>query len=47
VLNSNTGHNWRGVEVLVQGTVQGVGFRPFIYKLASHFEISGTVTNTS
>ena len=47
MLNSNTGHNWRGVEVLVQGTVQGVGFRPFIYKLASHFEISGTVTNTS
>ena len=36
-----------GVEILVQGTVQGVGFRPFVFKLASRFGISGTVTNTS
>ena len=35
-----------GVEILVHGIVQGVGFRPFVFKLASRFEISGTVTNT-
>jgi len=35
-----------GVEILVSGIVQGVGFRPFVFKLASRFEISGTVTNT-
>ena len=36
-----------GVEILVLGTVQGVGFRPFVFKLACHFSIAGTVTNTS
>jgi hydrogenase maturation protein HypF len=36
-----------GVEILVRGTVQGVGFRPFVFKLASRYTISGTVTNTS
>jgi hydrogenase maturation protein HypF len=36
-----------GVEILVQGIVQGVGFRPFVFKLASRYDISGTVTNTS
>ena len=35
-----------GVEIRVQGTVQGVGFRPFIFNLASRFSISGYVTNT-
>jgi hydrogenase maturation protein HypF len=47
VQNSNIKHKQQRVEILVQGTVQGVGFRPFIYNLASRFEISGTVTNTS
>jgi hydrogenase maturation protein HypF len=37
-------HN--GVEILVRGTVQGVGFRPFIFNLAARFSITGTVTNT-
>ncbi len=36
-----------GVEILVRGTVQGVGFRPFVFKLASRLSISGDVTNTS
>ena len=35
-----------GVEILIRGTVQGVGFRPFVYNLASRFGISGTVSNT-
>ena len=46
MLNSNTKHKQHGVEILVRGTVQGVGFRPFIYNLASRFEVCGTVTNT-
>ena len=46
VQSSNTKHKQQGVEILVRGTVQGVGFRPFIYNLASRCEISGTVTNT-
>ena len=36
-----------GVEILVRGTVQGVGFRPFVFKLASRYSITGSVTNTS
>jgi hydrogenase maturation protein HypF len=47
VQNSNTRHDGQGVEIVVRGTVQGVGFRPFIYNLASRFEISGTVANNS
>jgi hydrogenase maturation protein HypF len=37
----------KGAELLVQGVVQGVGFRPFVYNLANRLHISGTVTNTS
>jgi hydrogenase maturation protein HypF len=33
--------------VHVNGIVQGVGFRPFVYNLARHHELSGFVTNTS
>jgi hydrogenase maturation protein HypF len=46
VPNSSTKHNQRGVEIHVQGTVQGVGFRPFIYNLACRLGISGSVINT-
>ena len=34
------------VRVNVEGTVQGVGFRPFIYRLAHEFELTGWVHNT-
>ncbi len=33
------------VEILIHGIVQGVGFRPFIYRLADDISISGTVQN--
>ena len=33
--------------ITVKGIVQGVGFRPFIYNLASSLNIKGFVTNTS
>ncbi len=36
----------KGVEFTVQGTVQGVGFRPFVYRLARDFKIGGTIANT-
>jgi hydrogenase maturation protein HypF len=31
----------------IKGVVQGVGFRPFVYKLANQFNLSGTVSNDS
>jgi hydrogenase maturation protein HypF len=33
--------------VTVRGTVQGVGFRPFVYRLANRYELSGWVRNSS
>jgi hydrogenase maturation protein HypF len=35
------------VRVRVEGTVQGVGFRPFVYRLASELGVSGWVLNDS
>jgi hydrogenase maturation protein HypF len=35
------------VRVRIEGIVQGVGFRPFVYALASRFRLGGFVTNTS
>ena len=33
--------------ITVRGTVQGVGFRPFVYRLARHHGLSGFVRNSS
>jgi hydrogenase maturation protein HypF len=35
----------RRVRIRVDGTVQGVGYRPFVYRLASELAISGWVLN--
>jgi len=35
------------VKIGVQGAVQGVGFRPFIYRLAQEYNLTGWVRNTS
>ena len=35
-----------GLAITVQGTVQGVGFRPFVYRLARRLGIFGTISNT-
>ena len=31
----------------IQGVVQGVGFRPFVYRIAKRFDIRGWVLNSS
>ncbi|MCX6151276.1 MAG: carbamoyltransferase HypF [Ignavibacteriales bacterium] len=35
------------MQISIQGIVQGVGFRPFIYKLASQLNINGFVLNSN
>jgi hydrogenase maturation protein HypF len=35
------------LKIKVEGLVQGVGFRPFIYRLAKKYQINGTVQNLS
>lgn len=37
----------RGARIHITGTVQGVGFRPFVYGLATRLDINGWVRNTS
>ena len=36
----------RALEITARGVVQGVGFRPFVHRLASRCGLSGWVTNT-
>ena len=35
------------VQIVVKGLVQGVGFRPFVYKIAMKFGLAGWVKNTN
>lgn len=35
-----------GVEIVIQGIVQGVGFRPFIYRLAQKYNLVGSILNS-
>lgn len=37
----------RSYHIHIQGLVQGVGFRPFVYQLAQHLGIKGWVNNTT
>lgn len=50
LLNSieiDTSSSLKGSVITVKGTVQGVGFRPFVYKLAKEMKLNGFVKNTS
>jgi len=35
------------VKIEIEGIVQGVGFRPFVHRLAERFQLNGYVFNTS
>ncbi len=37
--------NKNAIRIVVSGVVQGVGFRPFIYRLAHEFQYTGWVKN--
>ena len=37
----------RLARIKVRGVVQGVGFRPFVYRLAHQYHLNGWVRNTS
>lgn len=46
MLSLHTKNSLKGTEIFIRGTVQGVGFRPFIYNLACRLRLSGSVCNT-
>lgn len=33
--------------IIVKGLVQGVGFRPFVYRLAHEYKLNGEVSNSN
>jgi hydrogenase maturation protein HypF len=33
-------------KIIIQGIVQGVGFRPFLYNLGAQFGLTGSITNS-
>ena len=43
----NSSVNKQSYIIGIRGIVQGVGFRPFIYRLAEKYGINGTVANTA
>lgn len=36
---------YKALKIIVNGRVQGVGFRPFVYSLAKKYELAGTIQN--
>jgi hydrogenase maturation protein HypF len=46
-LSSNTGPANERLKLWIRGAVQGVGFRPFVYRLATELALTGWVSNSS
>ncbi len=46
-LNFHMEKDYVAKDLEVNGIVQGVGFRPFVYKLANRYDVSGVIANTS
>ena len=44
---SHKKHLWKRLRLEIQGVVQGVGFRPFVYSAAIKFDLKGFVGNES
>jgi hydrogenase maturation protein HypF len=40
-------NNIKRIRIKISGTVQGVGFRPFVYRLATSFNLTGWIYNDS
>jgi len=43
----NTAQEIKRLHITLSGAVQGVGFRPFIYRLATNLKLCGWVSNTA
>ena len=39
--------NFKSLEILVTGLVQGIGFRPFVFRIAARLNLTGWVQNTN
>ena len=37
----------KSLQIIVRGLVQGVGFRPFVFRIATKFNLTGWVQNTN
>jgi hydrogenase maturation protein HypF len=38
---------YKRLQIAIQGAVQGVGFRPFVYRLATNLGLTGWVNNSA
>ncbi|NBC84032.1 MAG: carbamoyltransferase HypF [Bacteroidetes bacterium] len=47
IKNKNRNHSIISREIIIRGLVQGIGFRPFIYRLAHDCQLNGWVRNTN